>query len=139
MQMRLISILLFINILAILLLIVISILPYEALRLIMGMPFLVFFPGYALIAACFPHKGAISSAERMAFAFGFSFAIVSFVGIILNYTSWSIRLYPILVSITVFIVTSSIIAWLRQRKLHAVEKPSFSFNLRPALWKGSFL
>jgi uncharacterized membrane protein len=115
---------------------IITLFPFEVLRIILGVPFLVFFPGYTLIAALFPRRGSIGSVERMTLSFGFSFVVVSLIGVILNYTPWGIRLYPILISLTIFIVTTSAVAWHRQRKLHEVEKFTLSFNLGLPLWRG---
>ncbi|MBE0416002.1 MAG: DUF1616 domain-containing protein [Dehalococcoidia bacterium] len=50
---------LFINILVLVLLIIIVLLPSNILRIILGLPFLLFFPGYTLMAALFPKKGEL--------------------------------------------------------------------------------
>jgi len=104
------------------------------LRIIFGLCLVLFFPGYTLLSALFPGKGDLSGIERVALSFGLSIAIVPLVGLILNYTPWGIRLYPILISITVFILTTSIIAWQRQRRLPSEECFHVVFNLKLPQW-----
>ncbi len=122
--------LLAINIMAILLIIIISFFPDNVLRIILGLPFALFFPGYALIAALFPGGKALSAIERGALSLGLSVVAVILIGIVLNYTPWGIRLYPILISLTIFTLATSLIAWYRQRRLPEEEKPAVSFRLR---------
>jgi uncharacterized membrane protein len=130
--------LLLINLLTWLLVIIINFVPSSVVRIIIGLPFVLFFPGYALILALFPRKEGLSGIERVALSFGLSIAVVPLIGLILNYTPWGIRLEPILYSITFFIFVMSIITLLRQRRLPEGERFSIQFTLgRPALWRGS--
>jgi len=64
-----------------------------------------------LIAALFPRRNALDSIERVALSFWLSIAVVPLIGLILNYPPWGIKLEPILISITIFIVVASLIAW----------------------------
>ena len=73
------------------------------LRIGLGLPFVIFFPGYTLLSALFPKRDDLSGIERVALSFGLSIAVVPLIGLILNYTPWGIKLYPILTSITLFI------------------------------------
>ncbi|MCL0095864.1 DUF1616 domain-containing protein [Dehalococcoidia bacterium] len=121
--------LLAINILSVVLILTISFFPIQALRLILGLPFILFSPGYTLIAALFPKKSGLDAIERVALSFGLSIAVVPLIGLVLNYTPWGIRLYPILVSLTVFIATMSVIAWYRRHGLPEQEKLNLILNL----------
>ncbi|MCL0056132.1 DUF1616 domain-containing protein [Dehalococcoidia bacterium] len=121
--------LLAINILSVVLILTISFFPIQALRIILGLPFILFFPGYTLIAALFPKKSGLDAIERVALSFGLSIAVVPLIGLVLNYTPWGIRLYPILVSLTVFIATMSVIAWYRRHGLPEQEKLNLILNL----------
>ena len=81
----------------------------DILRIIIGLPFLLFIPGYMLIFILFPMKNdcnGISGLERIGLSFGFSIAIVSLLGLLLNFTSWGIQLISILLSI--FFLTESL-------------------------------
>ena len=62
-------------------------------RNILGLPLVLFLPGYALIAALFPAKSDLDGIERVALSFGLSIAVVPLIGLGLNYTPWGIRTY----------------------------------------------
>src|SRR3989304_3963528 len=86
-------------------------------RIALGLAFVLFFPGYALMAALFPKKEDLDGIERLALSFGLSLAVVPLMGLGLNYTPWGIRLYPILISINLFILFMVAIARYRQQRL----------------------
>jgi uncharacterized membrane protein len=91
-------------------------------RVAFGLLFALFFPGYALISALFPRQGRLGGIERIALSFGLSIAIVPLIGFILNFTPWGIELYPIVISITIFILATSVVGWYRQRKLEPAQR-----------------
>jgi len=125
-----------IDIVTILLIVVIAFFPSTIARVILGLPFLLFFPGYTLMAALFPKKGSLGGVERVALSFGLSIAVVPLIGLILNYTPWGIRLYPILISLVVFILATSGVAWYRRGRLTPEERFEASFNIRLPSWRG---
>ncbi len=86
-------------------------------RTVLGLPMVLFLPGYALIAALFPGKDDLDGIERIALSFGLSIAVVPLIGLGLNYTPWGIRLVPILVFLTNFTVIMAIIAVYRREAL----------------------
>ena len=87
------------------------------IRVILGLPFILFIPGYILVFSLFPEKKTdhgIDIIERIALSFGLSLAVVPLIGLGLNYTVWGIRLEPILFSLFIFnigIGTVGIIRW----------------------------
>ena len=87
------------------------------IRTVLGLPMVLFLPGYALIAALFPGKDDLDGIERIALSFGLSIAVVPLIGLILNYTPWGIRLVPILVFLTNFTILMSIVAIYRREAL----------------------
>jgi uncharacterized membrane protein len=129
--------LILIIILTALLALVILLLPDSVLRVILGLPFLLFFPGYTLIAALFPRKSDLDGIERVALSFGLSIAVVPLLGLALNYTPWGIRLYPVLIAVIAFILAMCIITWLMRRRLAPDERFAVSFKLDTAGWQGS--
>lgn len=116
------------------------------LRVIFGLAFVLFLPGYAFIAALFPEAGTgpihgddedadieerkggrlrdrgIDGIERVALSFGLSIAIVPMVGLILNFTPWGIRLVPIVVSVSGFTVVCTGVAARRRWELPTEER-----------------
>jgi uncharacterized membrane protein len=90
------------------------------MRIIFGLPFTFFVPGYILMFALFPYKKSekgIDNIERFIFSIGMSIAIVSLIGLILNYTPWGIRLEPVILILSLFIFIIGPIAinrWLKR-------------------------
>ena len=120
--------LLVINLCSFVLILIISILDVQALRIVLGLPFLFFFPGYTLVATLFPKKSDLGAIERVALSVGLSVIVTSGVGLILN-LAWEIGLYPILISLTIFIAALSTTAWYRRRKCAEEDRPAFTFSL----------
>ena len=60
----------------------------DTLRIIIGLPFILFIPGYILVFALFPTKKSVDIIERIALSFGLSIAIVPLIGLGLNYKSF---------------------------------------------------
>lgn len=128
--------LLLLNVITVLLIFVITFFPSNALRIVLGLPFVLFFPGYVLIAALFPRRNALDGMEKIALSFGLSIVVVSLVGLVLNYTPWGIKLYPILISLAIFTAVISVVAWHRRRKLAEVGRFIIPFRLNLASWRG---
>ena len=122
------------NLLIILLIIIIIFIPSLVTRIVLGLPFLLFFPGYSLILALFPKKDQIGNIERVALSFGLSIVIVPLIGLILNYTPLGITLESTLYSVTGFIFVVSFIAWLRLRRPDDFERFSIEFQVRLPSW-----
>ena len=124
------------NLLVIVLIAAIILFPSNVLRIILGLLFLLFFPGYTLMAALFIKKEGIDSIERVALSFGMSIAVVPLIGLILNYTPWGIRLESVLYCVALFILVTSVIAWLRRRRLPEPERFGIEFQMRIPGWAG---
>ena len=92
-----------------------------AVREFLGLPLVLFLPGYSLIAALFPAKSDLDGIERTALSFGLSIAVVPLIGLGLNYTPWGIRLLPILICLSVFTFIMCGLACLRRAKLSETE------------------
>lgn len=107
-----------------------------ALRIVLGLPLLLFFPGYVLLAAMFTRKESLGGVERVALSFGLSIAVVPLIGLFLNYTPWGIRLNPVLISIVSFILIMCGIAWYRRSDLEEEERFKVSFQLKRLSWQG---
>lgn len=125
----------------------------SALRVVLGLPYVLFVPGYAFIAALFPEAGdgvrgeaadtdderdsqrrsGIDGIERVALSFGLSIAIVPLLGLVLNFTPWGIRLVPIVVSVSGFTIIMSAVA--ARRRLAVPEAERFAVPYRA--WAGA--
>ena len=125
------------NLLVIILIVIIVFAPSIIVRVIFGLPFVLFFPGYSLILALFPKKDRIGNIERVALSFGLSIAVVPLIGLILNYTPLGITLYSTLYSVAGFIFALSLIAWLRLRRLDDSERFNIEFETNRPTWSGN--
>ncbi len=92
-----------------------------SVRGILGLPLVLFLPGYSFIAALFPAKSDLDGIERTALSFGLSIAVVPLIVLGLNYTPWGIRLLPILICLSVFTFIMCGLAYLRRAKLSETE------------------
>lgn len=106
------------------------------IRIILGLPLVLFLPGYSLIATLFPRKNDLDAIERIALSFGLSIAVVPLLGLALNYTPFGIRLTPILGVLSIFTISLALGAVLRRYKLpeddrFAVEFGAFFKSIEP--------
>jgi len=100
-------------------------------RFIIGIPLVLFVPGYVLVSALYPgstHSNEIDTEaiagdtgihplERIALSFVFSMAIVSIIGLILNSTPFGLRLIPVVVALSSIIIILILIAYQRRQIL----------------------
>lgn len=129
--------LLVIDILCILLIITEALIPVSVLRIILGLPLVLFSPGYTLLSALFPRKEGLSGIQRVALSFGLSIAIVILVGLALNWTPWGLGPDTVLLSLAFFILLTSIAAYLRRRKTPSEQRFVPSFTVPQPQWRGA--
>ena len=94
----------------------------SSIRIILGLPLVLFLPGYSLIATLFPRKDDLDGIERIALSFGLSIAIVPLLGLALNYTPFGIRLSPVLIVLSIFTVSLAIGAYVRRSMIPEEDK-----------------
>jgi len=105
------------------------ILDLEWVRIVLGLAFILFIPGYVLVFSLFPGRDSIDIIERIALSFGLSIAIVPLVGLVLNYTPWGIRLQPILISLISLVFILSAIGWYRWQCMPPKRRFFVSINI----------
>jgi uncharacterized membrane protein len=105
------------------------------LRVVLGLLFLLLFPGYALMAAIFPKKDSVDAMERVVLSFGLSLSAITLIGLILNYVPSGIALYPVTASVTLFTLTASTIAIWRRRRLPREERFYVFPQIEFSKWK----
>ncbi|NPA62801.1 MAG: DUF1616 domain-containing protein [Methanococci archaeon] len=103
--------------LSLLLLMIIYVSPENPLREVIGLGFILFFPGYAFINFLFPKKKELDTLERLALSFGLSMALTPLIGLILNFTPYGINLTSILISLCAFNILFSIFAIYRRERV----------------------
>jgi len=87
------------------------------IRYVLGSIIVLFLPGYATIEALYPRDNELTDLERVALSIGLSLAITPLIGLLLNYTPWGIRLYPILLSLALYIIVMLFLAAYRKYSL----------------------
>ncbi len=102
------------------------ILENNIMRIILGISFILFIPGYLLVSALFPKKDDLSVIERIALSFGLSITVVPILGLILNFT-FGIKLIPILIILFLYTIMMIFISIYRREKLS--EKERFSISI----------
>ena len=108
-------------------------------RIPLGLVMVLFVPGYTLIAALFPKAGDLEGIERTALSFGLSIAMVSLIGLALNYTPWGIRLTPVVVSLVIFTIVMATAAYWRRLGLPAEERFTIQFREKMSSLKWEIL
>ena len=107
------------------------------LRIILGAVFLLFLPGYTLMAALFPRRYSLQGVERVVLSFALSVAVVPLIGLILNYTPWGITIEPIFLAIVALMVIASAVALLRRSALPRSERFQPRILIRMPSWGGT--
>ncbi|UCF08768.1 MAG: DUF1616 domain-containing protein [Thermoplasmata archaeon] len=97
------------------------------LRIVFGLPFLLFLPGYSFVSALWAKKSELEPLERVVFSLGLSLSLVPLAGLGLNYTPWGITLISVVVCLYLLIMILAGIAWLRRSKL----SPNERFAVKP--------
>lgn len=93
-------------------------------RIALGLVVVLGAPGYVFTNALFPRRSDIDGIKRLALTLGLSIAVVPLLGLILNYTPWGIRLMPIAVTLTLFVLLFGFIA--RSRRAAAPEDDTYT-------------
>jgi uncharacterized membrane protein len=87
------------------------------IRTVLGLPLVLFIPGYVLITALFPKKDDLDSIEIIALSFGLSIATVPLLGLLLNFTPFGIRLIPILIILCSYSIILTFVTDYRRKQL----------------------
>jgi len=106
----------------------------EPARVGLSLAFVLFLPGYVLLAALYPRKDDLDLAERLALSLGLSIAVVPLIGLALNYSPWGIRLNPILAFVTLFIVLAAAVAVCRRLTLPSDQATGIPMNFALPKW-----
>jgi uncharacterized membrane protein len=85
---------------------------------------MMFLPGYSLMKAIFPSElsskstqAGVSILEFVILSIGLSTALTALVGLVLNYTSWGVRLTPITFNLTALTIILATLGLLREYRL----------------------
>jgi uncharacterized membrane protein len=108
--------------------------PVAWLRLLLGLAHTLFVPGYCLQAALFVRKDDLDGPQRLALSFALSIAVVPPLALIMDRLPWGIRLWPTVVAGGLYVVTCSVVAVVRRRRVPRRERISVDADLDPVGW-----
>ncbi|HII93394.1 MAG TPA: DUF1616 domain-containing protein [Methanosarcina sp.] len=108
--------------------VLIPVLSGSIIRTALGLPLILFLPGYALIAMLFPEKSGLEGMERIALSVAMSVSVVPLIGFALNYTPWGIKEMPLITSVSIFTLIVLAIAYVRRNYLPADRKFEVPFK-----------
>jgi uncharacterized membrane protein len=100
----------------------------DILRLVLGLPFALFLPGYTLLAALYVRRYRLDGPERLALSFGLSAAIVPLVGLILNFT-FGISPASFFALLALFVLMLCLVAWVRRGRVPPAERFTLRLHL----------
>src|SRR3989304_6805225 len=86
----------------------------QVVRIALGLPFLLFGPGYAVLAAIYPRRADLAATERLALSLGFSLAVLSVVALGLSYSPFGLRWEPLVASVSLLVLAASALAVLHR-------------------------
>lgn len=109
------------------------------LGLVIGLPVVIFFPGYVIVAALFPRQHQLGGLERVGLSFGISLFLSPLVGVLYHFTPIGIQPYPILITLAAIILGGCAFAWRQRRRLPPEDRLVIAFNLGFLRWRRSAL
>lgn len=104
------------------------------LRAVMGIPFVLVCPGYALLCALFPRGSGFDALSTLVVSVLLSIAVLALLGLFLNQTPWGIQVSTLLAGLVSFVgVASSSALFQRQRSRNF--RPGGGVNRLVAGWR----
>lgn len=94
---------------------------------ILGIPAVLFIPGYVLATALFPKKDDLYDIERIALGLALSITVIPILGILLNFT-YGIELVPMVIALCAWDTIMVLATTYRRNKLPTNERFSVSFH-----------
>ena len=85
------------------------------LQLLLGLPLVLFLPGYALTAALFT-PGSLGRAERLVLSMGLSISLTALSGLVLNWTPWGLQAGTWILWLGGLTVIASLVGMLRLQR-----------------------
>jgi uncharacterized membrane protein len=93
-----------------------------AARIVFGLLFLLFLPGYSLVSALFPARRTLSTFERPVLSLASSFLLVAASGVLLDLTHFGIRLLPVVIFQSALVGILLPVAAVRRKRLAPEER-----------------
>jgi len=108
------------------------------IQVILGIAFMFFLPGFCTVSALYPRNEHWSALQKFAISLGSSMAIIPIIGLILNYSPWGIRVSSAIISVSIYTIVISLVAWLRKRNLGLDQSISDNLHTLVDLFSGGW-
>ena len=102
--------------------------------ILLGLTWVLFVPGYCLMAALFAREEDLDGVARLGVSIGLSVALVPVQALILDRLPWGIRPWPILVAELATAGLGAAVALWRRARLPAAEAFAPPLEVRPRAW-----
>ncbi|EMA58870.1 DUF1616 domain-containing protein [Halorubrum lipolyticum] len=108
----------------------------RVLAVVIGLPFVLLVPGYALVSAVFPRRGdlapnsttEISWVARIVASVAGSGIALTVVGVVLDFTVWGFDRTAIVMGLSVVSIVATGVAWYRRRRLATTDQAGIDFG-----------
>lgn len=88
-----------------------------AFRLVVGLAFVLYVPGYCIFEALLPRPRALDRVERIGISIGASVAVIPILALILDLLPWGLRPWPVVLGeMAVTVLFAAIALWQRTRR-----------------------
>lgn len=110
-----------------------SVFPFTFLRALLGLVFVLFLPGFALIKGLFPNptegetETNLNVFERLGLSVGMSLVITIVTVLILNWTPFGVAFVPLFIALLSLVIFFSLVALVREHSSEHQESGSDSF------------
>lgn len=106
----------------------------DFLRIILGLPFALFLPGYLLIAVLYPEKNRLNGLARIVLSVGSSIIIVPLIGLLLNFLSAGVRFLPMMIFLVFFDIFLFFLSWYRRTNLPEEKRFDLALKIELIQW-----
>ena len=93
-----------------------------AARVVLGLPLVLFLPGYALVSLLFPSRSGLDAVERLVLAGGLSLASVPPIALAIEFSPWTLAPTPIVVALLGVVTVAGAGAGIRRSRLPREER-----------------
>jgi uncharacterized membrane protein len=104
------------------------------LRLVLGIGYVLYVPGYLLQAAMFAYREDLDAVERHGLSLGLSVALIPLVALLLDWLPWGLRFWPIVFSQVLLIELLVFLALARRLFMPVSEAFAPDIRPRPRRW-----